>query len=137
MAEKAKILYAADVRETDTFTDPSVEVIGIANHEHVVDDLRDTKRWQDDELRGLVKLAGGYPGQSLLSVITKLIEEVEHWRELQKGAPLVSGDLAQWIREELVHLHAVVEIGKHQPDVDGRILAFEAVLRRMEQEEAP
>jgi hypothetical protein len=88
MAEKTKILYAADVRETDTFSDPSVEVVGIANHEHVVDDLRDAKRWQDDELRGLVKLAGGYEGQSLLSVVTRLVEEVEHTRRMeQEEAP--------------------------------------------------
>lgn len=91
---KTKILYAIDVRETDTFPGepPSVEVVGIANHEHVVDELRDALRWREDAERGLTKLAGGYPEQSLLSVITKLVEEVEHYRQIHNDGELVVGE---------------------------------------------
>lgn len=103
--EKTKILYATDVRETDTFNggDSAVEVVGLVNHEHVVDYLRDRLRDREDETRAIGRLVGAFKGQSVLAAVFRMVEEVEHYRELRREAPIL--DSPAHVCEGLCHAH--------------------------------
>jgi hypothetical protein len=98
MAEalKATVYFAEEVRQSDTFAQTggnpseSVEVVLLPEYERAVDASIDGERWHKAELRGLVRLAGGSEGESPLAVVTRLIEEVEHYRRMRADSPVLS-----------------------------------------------
>lgn len=139
MAEKTKILYATDVRETNTFDDAHkvVEVVELVNHEHVVDAKIEDLRNERMMLRALARLAGALPEESAISAVMRLVEEAEHYRE-ERRRPLVSANLRQWVEEELSAERECVKATRdkgEKANAEASIESLERVARRIDEEE--
>lgn len=71
------------------------EVIELPDVEHAIDEKIDRIRDLEAEQRAIARLAGAYPGQGPIAAVLKLVEEVEHYRELREEGPVVDDQAAE------------------------------------------
>lgn len=88
--EKTRVLFARDVREANTFGGPPpVEVVELANHERVVDGLREDNRNMVDELAVIDRLTGALPDQTTLSAVLRVVREAEAYRQARLNNSII------------------------------------------------
>lgn len=83
-------LIKRDPAGDQAFLSEREEVVKLVDVEHAIDALRDELRDEHAEGRGLLRVVGAYPGESLIAAVVRLVEEVEHYRKMRLESPALS-----------------------------------------------
>lgn len=101
--------FSGELRQSNTFQPPvkdgGVEVVMLAEHEKVVDHLREQRDSFEGELEGVRRLLDAAPNESVTAAAMKVRRQREHETERIRHAEVVDGPGIDRGRE-LCHAHA-------------------------------
>jgi hypothetical protein len=101
--EKTRILYAHDVRSTDTGDAPQ-EVVALPQHERIVDHVREQRDNHYGELEAVRRLLLAGPQESAVAAASKVAREREFETERIMRSPVVD-EAPVHVCEGLCHAH--------------------------------